>query len=116
VTDHVLVWDVETVPDLAAMARVYGRPKISATEARELLAGQFPKLPTHQVVCIGALIASNSDVGWSVETLGAPHTGERTESDLISSFVERIGALIPSLVDQNPCAHWRNPMDMILQG
>ena len=24
--------------------------------------------------------------------------------------------LIPSPVDQNPCAHWRNPMDMIRQG
>ena len=25
-------------------------------------------------------------------------------------------ALIPSPIDQNPCAHWRNPMDMIRQG
>jgi hypothetical protein len=24
--------------------------------------------------------------------------------------------LIPCLTDQNPCAHWRNPMDMIFQG
>jgi hypothetical protein len=24
--------------------------------------------------------------------------------------------LIPSLINQNPCAHLRNPMDMILQG
>ncbi len=24
--------------------------------------------------------------------------------------------LIPSLIDQNPWAHWRNPMDMIFQG
>ena len=24
--------------------------------------------------------------------------------------------LIPHLIDQNPCAHWRNPMDMIFQG
>ena len=26
------------------------------------------------------------------------------------------GDLIPSPIDQNPFAHWRNPMDMILQG
>jgi len=26
------------------------------------------------------------------------------------------GRLIPSAIDQNPCAHWRNPMDMIRQG
>ena len=25
-------------------------------------------------------------------------------------------AVIPSAIDQNPCAHWRNPMDMIRQG
>jgi hypothetical protein len=24
--------------------------------------------------------------------------------------------VIPSAIDQNPCAHWRNPMDMIRQG
>jgi hypothetical protein len=24
--------------------------------------------------------------------------------------------LIPRLIDQNRCAHWRNPMDMIFQG
>ena len=24
--------------------------------------------------------------------------------------------LIPSPIDQNRCAHWRNPMDMIFQG
>jgi hypothetical protein len=24
--------------------------------------------------------------------------------------------LIPNPIDQNPCAHWRNPMDMIRQG
>jgi FlaA1/EpsC-like NDP-sugar epimerase len=24
--------------------------------------------------------------------------------------------LIPNPIDQNPCAHWRNPMDMMRQG
>jgi hypothetical protein len=27
-----------------------------------------------------------------------------------------IGHLIPSPIDQNPCAHWRNPMDMMRHG
>ena len=26
------------------------------------------------------------------------------------------GELIPSPIDQNRCAHWRNPMDMMRQG
>jgi hypothetical protein len=25
-------------------------------------------------------------------------------------------SLIPSPIDQNPCAHWRKPMDMMRQG
>ena len=32
---------------------------------------------------------------------------------VINSFA---GRLIPSPIDQNPCAQSRNPMDMILQG
>ena len=24
--------------------------------------------------------------------------------------------VIPTLIDQNPCAHWRRPMDMMRQG
>jgi hypothetical protein len=31
-------------------------------------------------------------------------------------FGHKICCLIPHLIDQNPCAHWRNPMDMIFQG
>ena len=27
-----------------------------------------------------------------------------------------LAGLIPSAIDQNPCAHWRNPMEMIRQG
>ena len=26
------------------------------------------------------------------------------------------GRVIPSLIDQDPCAHWRSPMDMMRQG
>jgi predicted PolB exonuclease-like 3'-5' exonuclease len=83
------------------MARVHGQVKMTAAEARQALGGEFPKLPVHQIVCIGALIASSSEAGWSVESLGAPHIGERSERDLISSFIERIGTLKPQLVTFN---------------
>jgi hypothetical protein len=33
-----------------------------------------------------------------------------------ASYIARDHALIPSLTDQNPFAHWRSPMDMIFQG
>ena len=29
---------------------------------------------------------------------------------------QRLVAFIPGPIDQNRCAHWRNPMDMIRQG
>jgi hypothetical protein len=31
-------------------------------------------------------------------------------------FNAAMADLIPDLIDQNPCAHRRNPMDMIFQG
>ena len=34
--------------------------------------------------------------------------------DYESAFVSF--GIIPNPVDQNPCAHWRNPMDMMHQG
>jgi predicted PolB exonuclease-like 3'-5' exonuclease len=102
-TESVLVWDIETVPDLSALARVHGKVKMTPNEAREALGGQFPKLPVHQIICIGAMIASrpNADSEWSIDSLGAPHISERSEADLISSFVERIASLRPQLVTYN---------------
>ena len=47
---------------------------------------------------VGALIAHLEDGGWAVESLGAPHVGERAEKALISSFVDRIAELSPQLV------------------
>jgi hypothetical protein len=50
---------------------------------------------------------------------------------LDQSYVDRVGVkklpitvpvhepnrtIIPSPIDQNPCAHWRNPIDMMRQG
>jgi 3'-5' exonuclease len=36
-----------------------------------------------------------------IEALGAPHVGERTEKELISAFVGKIGELRPQLVTFN---------------
>ena len=60
----VIIWDLETVPDLAAAARLL-------------------------------------DEGWRVDALGAPHTGERSEGQLIRDFIEKIGQLRPQLITFN---------------
>jgi 3'-5' exonuclease len=97
----VIVWDLETVPDLAAAARMLGMTGMADAAVREAMGDGFPKPPLHKIVCIGALVASRQPEGWRVDALGAPHIGERTEAELITSFVERIGQLRPQLITFN---------------
>src|SRR6516225_1852094 len=97
----VIVWDLETVPDLAAAARLFDMKDASDAEVREALGSGFPKHPLHKIACIGALVASRQPEGWRVDALGAPHTGERSEAQLIRDFIERIGQLRPQLITFN---------------
>jgi predicted PolB exonuclease-like 3'-5' exonuclease len=62
---------------------------------------KFPKHIFHRIVCIGALIASRLPEGWQVDAIGAPHIGERSEKDLIQSFVDKIAELRPRLITFN---------------
>jgi predicted PolB exonuclease-like 3'-5' exonuclease len=63
---------------------------------------KFPKHIYHSIICIGALVAHREEAGhWTVDAIGAPHIGERSEKDLITSFVEKIAALSPQLVTFN---------------
>jgi 3'-5' exonuclease len=97
----VVVWDLETVPDLLAAARMLDMGAASEPEVREALGPGFPKHPLHKIVCIGALVASRQPEGWRVDALGAPHTGERSEADLIKAFAERVRQLRPQMVTWN---------------
>ena len=91
----VIVWDLETVPDLHAAVRIQGLYYESDDQAREVLGSGFPKHPLHSIVCIGALIATREDQGWRTTVLGAPHIGDRPEPELIRAFVDRIDQLNP---------------------
>ena len=98
---HAIIWDLETVPDLAAFKRMCGTPDISDEEAEALHGDKFAKLPLHQIACIGAVIAERGDWGWRVVSLGAPHIGNRSEAEIISAFVARLEELRPQLVTFN---------------
>jgi predicted PolB exonuclease-like 3'-5' exonuclease len=98
---HIIVWDLETIPDLGAVARLHGLDLADQDAVREALGSGFPKLPLHSIACIGALVARRDAGGWQPIALGAPHIGERTEGELIASFIERIGELNPLLVTFN---------------
>jgi predicted PolB exonuclease-like 3'-5' exonuclease len=97
----VVVWDLETIPDLVAAARMLDMGNASDAEVREALGTGFPKHPLHKIACIGALIASRQQEGWRIDALGAPHIDERSEARLISDFIEKIGELRPQLITFN---------------
>jgi predicted PolB exonuclease-like 3'-5' exonuclease len=99
--NSVLVWDIETIPDLAGFAAVNNLTNKTDDEIRTELGDKFPKHIFHSIICIGALIAQSSSDGWEVRALGAPHIGQRSEKELITSFVARIAELQPQLITFN---------------
>src|SRR6516164_7306586 len=98
---HVIVWDLETIPDVSGFAAAHGLLDKTAEEVRELMGDKFPRHIYHSIVCIGALIAHHQEGSWVVDSLGAPHVGERAEGELIQAFVDRIAELNPQLVTFN---------------
>ena len=98
---HVLVWDLETVPDLRGFAAANGLDCKSDDDIRAAMGDKFPKHIYHSIVCIGALIAHHDGDHWVVDALGAPHVGDRSEKELITAFVQRIAELSPQLVTFN---------------
>jgi predicted PolB exonuclease-like 3'-5' exonuclease len=97
----VIVWDLETVPDLRGFAAANDLFGKTDEEVRGAIGDKFPKHIYHSIVCIGALVAREDGDHWTVDALGAPHVGERTEKELISAFVGRIADLNPQLVTFN---------------
>lgn len=98
---HVIVWDIETIPDISGFAAANDLLGKTAEEVRAAMGDKFPKHIYHSIICIGALIARHDNDHWVVDALSAPHVGERSEQELIASFVERIAILKPQLVTFN---------------
>jgi 3'-5' exonuclease len=99
--ESVIVWDIETVPDLRGFAAANGLTGKSDDEVRAEMGDKFPKLIFHSIVCIGALIAQRQEEHWAVSAVGAPHVGERPEKEIIAAFVKRIADVAPQLVTFN---------------
>ena len=100
-TSTIIVWDLETVPDLQRFAAANGLVGKSDAEIHEALGDKFPKHIYHSIICIGALIAQCDQAHWVVKSLGVPNVGDRTEKELIQAFVDRIAELSPQLVTFN---------------
>lgn len=97
----VLVWDIETIPDLDAYARATSLPGAQEEEIRQAIGKKFPKPPYHSIVCIGAVIAENVEGLWEVKEISAPHIGEQSEKEIIDEFLEKIDDYEPQLVTYN---------------
>jgi 3'-5' exonuclease len=97
----VIVWDLETVPDLPGFAAANGLVGKPEADIRAELGNKFPKHIYHTIVCIGALVAYRESDRWAVNALGAPHVGERSEKQLISAFCDKVAELTPQLVTFN---------------
>lgn len=96
-----LVWDLETVPDLDGFARANGLQGRSSETVRSAMGDEFPKHIYHSIVCIGALLAERSSNGWSISALGAPSVADRSEKELIEAFVQKISEIDPQMVTFN---------------
>lgn len=100
----ILVWDLETVPDLDGYARANSLTDKSPDEVRAAIGDEFPKHIYHSIVCIGALVAERSANGWSINVVGAPSVADRSEKDLIQAFADKIEELSPQMVTFNGCS------------
>jgi len=104
VANSIIVWDLETVPDLEGFAKSNNLVGRSSAEIRTAMGDDFPKLIYHSIICIGALVANRTANGYEVQAVGAPHIGQRTEKELIESFVHKIAQISPQMVTFNGCA------------
>ena len=100
-TNSIIVWDIETIPDLQGYAAANGHGGKTDAEIRAIIGDKFPKHVYHSIVCIGALVAHREDECWAVDAIGAPHTQTRSEKELIQTFVNKIAELNPQLITFN---------------
>src|ERR1700758_3938491 len=69
----VIVWDLETVPDLGGFAAANDLVGKSDVEVREAIGEKFPKHIYHSIICIGALIVHREPDYWTVSSARLKH-------------------------------------------
>ena len=102
----VIVWDLETVPDLGGFAAANDLVGKSNADIRAVLGNKFPKHIYHTIVCIGALVAHRESDHWAVDALGAPHVGERTEKQFPVGSSRRMAISSVRSVKSSPRKRW----------
>ncbi len=101
-----IVFDIETVLDEEAVARAHKLSPGDMNAVRAIIGDGFPKPAYHKIVAIAA-IALTYDVysrTWSVLEMATLHTGDRSERELVSQFVDYVRRMTPTLVGYNSLA------------
>ncbi len=114
---NVLVFDIETVPDVAAGRRLYGLDGLSDTEVATVMfhqrrqetgGSEFLRLHLHKVVAISLVMRHGAH--FKVWSLGTPQS---PEAELIQRFFDGLERYTPTLVSWNgsafdlPVLHYR---------
>lgn len=114
---NVFVFDIETVPDVAAGRRLYELGELSDDDVAKVMfhkrreetgGSDFLRLHMHRVVAISAVLRSRDTVRvWSLGEL------ESSEAELVQRFFDGIDKFTPTLVSWNgggfdlPVLHYR---------
>jgi len=113
---NILVFDIETIPDVDLGRRLYNLEGLSEEQVakamftlrRNATGGEFLSLEQHRVVAISCVLRSRE--GLRVWSLGDPSS---TEAELIERFYDGIEKFTPDLVSWNgsgfdlPVLHYR---------
>jgi predicted PolB exonuclease-like 3'-5' exonuclease len=98
----VLVFDLETVPDVQAFAAAEGLDGHPDWSVRRQMGEKVARQVFQRIVCIGSLLAMRSADGvWRPSAVEAPHAGGASERELIQDFVDRLLPLAPRLITFN---------------
>lgn len=115
---NILVFDIETIPDVENLRKIYGIPELNDADVvttvqtlrrQETTTGSsFFPLHLHQIIAISAVLRTVE--GIKVWSLGNTHS---TEKELIERFFAGIEKYIPTIVSWNgsgfdlPVLHYR---------
>jgi len=100
VSDRVLVFDLETVPDVAGFARAENLGQHPDWSVRRQMGEKVARQLFQRIICIGSLAAERGDGVWRPTSLDSRHEPDLDERALIEGFVARL-ADAPQLVTFN---------------
>jgi 3'-5' exonuclease len=115
-SERIVVFDIETVPDLGAGRLMLGlEDGTPDSEVRELLgkryakdgqaaADAFIKVPLHRIVCLGAIYAERESrsAPWTITRSGVVHLGIRDERQIVGGFIDSLASTpSPQLIGFN---------------